>query len=193
MNKTIAPAALAVILLSAGCEKRCMESADPDAKYNVTVSDIYNAQRNGAINYPGGLDVDSTGTCAGIDGIASGASIELRATGEADNHVGTCYLVSAQLVSAPPQLTLLGPSSNGPARTQITGSGAFMYSLEDVTVGGCTGVWVLGFFDGGNSGGIFAKAVAGGPPPAILYRLFLPSSGSCSICDDNFVVQLTKE
>ena len=193
MNRFLPHVALVVLLLSTGCEQRCMEAADPNAKYKVTVSDVYNAQRNPFSNYPGGFDAQSSGTCSGMDGIGAGASLELQATGQTDSHNGVCYLVTADLVSAPLQLTLLGQSPNGTARDQISRSGAFMYLLEDATAGGCAGVWTLGFFDGGNSGGIYAKPVAGGPPPAILYRLFLPSGGSCPACDDNFAVQLATE
>jgi hypothetical protein len=67
-----------------------------------------------------------------------------------------------------------------------------MYVAEAVTIGGCGGALGLGI-RAGAPGELFAPPTTGQLPPALLYRLFVPSSGSCPPCDDNFVIQFTKE
>jgi|GEM_PF-2323331 hypothetical protein len=189
----IVPTALVGFLISTGCEKRCDEAADPHARYDVTVLDFYNAQGKFKYGVAGGSYPLSSGTCSSWDGLGPGASLQLQAAGQQSNSDGTCYEVTADLTSAPPGLTLLGPSTDGNALNQIRSTDAAMYALEDVAAGQCAGVLVLGFSDGLNPGGIYAQPVAGDFPPAILYTLFLPSSGTCPCCLDNFAIQLTKE
>ncbi len=171
-----------------------MEAADSNTRYSVRVLDVYNAQSK--FKYVSGGDgyALSSGSCSAIDGIGPGASLEVQATGQASGRNDTCYFVTAELTSAPPELTLSGPSADGNALLQVRGSSAFMYALENVSIAaGCSGSLVLEFFAGGGAGGIYAQPVQGNLPTALLYRLFLPTDGSCKPCDDNFVIQLAKE
>ncbi len=193
MKSSILAAALVGLLLSAGCEKRCEGAADPHARYNVTVLDFCRAQGQFKCAGVGGSSPRSTGTCSSWDGMGIGALLEIQASGQSSRSDGTCYDVTAEVTSAPSQLTLAGPSTDGNAINQIRGTGAFMYAAESVTAGQCEGALMFGLFDSGGPGGIYTQPLAGNLPPAVLYTLFLPSGGTCQACDDNFAIQLTKE
>jgi hypothetical protein len=40
---------------------------------------------------------------------------------------------------------------------------------------------------------MFSVPVDGDYPPAVIYRLFVPSTGSCQACDDNFAASVAKD
>lgn len=180
------------LLAEPACERQCEPSLDPTAKYQVAVLDVYNAQSQYYYDWMPPTYPDS-GTCSGIDGLVPGASLNVQATGRVSNPDGTCYEVTAQVLSGPSELGLVGWSSDEVAGDEVRGTSAFMYSVESVTAGGCAGSWALGYYNGGGPGGIFAAPVAGKLPPAIVWRLFLPSTPSCQPCEDDFAIQLTKE
>jgi hypothetical protein len=191
---------LAVLWLTLGCDpQRCWEAADPSARYAVDLVDLYNAQsRFKYFPAEGDSYVASGGSCAGIDGVAPGASLQLQATGETDDRSKSCRVVTANLTAAPAALTLSGSSSNAAAMQDVLGRAGFMYALEDVVVAGCSGTLVLKLFHSLGAGDLYAAPVDGQPPTVILYRLFLPApmstpaSAGCSPCDDNFVVKVSK-
>jgi hypothetical protein len=60
----------------------------------------------------------------------------------------------------------------------------------DVTIQGCAGQVFLEIF-GASEKGPYSAPVLGEAPPAVLYRLFVPSAACLHICDDNFAAQLT--
>jgi hypothetical protein len=190
-----AAAALAFMAL-VGCEpRRCLEAADPYGRYDVSVVDLYNSQsRFHYVTGQGWSYYMSQGSCGAFDGVMPGASLQLQGTGEVANTSQTCKFVTAKLSSAPAAVTLLGPSSDAGANLVARGSDNFLHAIEDVTVGTCSGVAVVELFAGGAPGGVYSAPIEGAFPPAILYRLFLPStvSSSCSPCDDNLVIQLSK-
>jgi hypothetical protein len=174
---------------SRGCETRlCDAEADPTAHYRLEVLDEYDEQ--GRFAFTTGLGDGSpvsTGRCLGADGIQPGAVVELQATGTDARQGDVCLYVTTNLTSAPQPLVRLGPSTDLTATLEAQGNGS-MYALENVSFGGCAGVVVLEVF-----GATDAPAVEGQLPKVLLYRLFLPASGSsCLACDDNFVVQLAK-
>ena len=75
---------------------------------------------------------------------------------------------------------------------QVARDQSIIYSAENVSVNGCEGAYAFALISGSAPGGIFSTPVPGMRPPTILYRLFLPSSSTCQLCFDSFVVQLTK-
>ncbi|HEX7501770.1 MAG TPA: hypothetical protein VF524_15945 [Polyangia bacterium] len=184
---------IATLPLLTGCEKRCAGAVDPHASYAAAILDVYDAQSKFKFAQVSGVAVAYTDRCQSLDGMGPGKSIQVQASGQVSSPNEVCYLVSAQLVSAPAQLSRSGPSSDPYALLQAKNGNSFMYAVENATLGDCAGALVLGFYGGGNPGGIFAPPAEGGFPPALLYTLFLPSNGSCQPCDDLFVIQLTKE
>lgn len=170
----------------------CNENIDQHGRYQIDAVDVYNQQSKFIFNGARAAYYMSTGACSGVDGIDTGALLELQATGSVSDGTKDCQYVTANVTSAPQQITLQGPSSDPYATADARYGDTFMYAVENVAVAGCTGVMVLNLFGGGAEGGLFSTPVEGDFPPAILYRLFLPSTGVCQPCDDNFVIQLTK-
>jgi hypothetical protein len=184
------------VLLSAGCgtDDACTPEIDPAGRYRLDVRELYTAQST--FTYDAGL-TRSTGTvpaCSpGFDGIVAGARLELQATAMVPDPMGTCSLVTADLVAAPPEITAFDKSLATQAVAAARSGESLMYAVEDVTLSACTGAIALVVLPGHAAGGTFAAPAPGQPPPVVLYRYFTPQTGSCAACDDNFVVQLTKE
>jgi len=149
-----AAAALAFLAI-AGCEpRRCLEAADPHARYDVRVVDLYNSQsRFRYVTGQGTSYYMSSGSCAAFDGVMPGASLQLQGTGEIPNGSKSCQFVTAELTSAPAAVMRLGPSTDASANLVARGSTNFLYATEDVTVGACSGVMVVSLFTGGDPGG----------------------------------------
>jgi hypothetical protein len=193
VGRIIALAALAGLLFFSACEKRCMEVVDPGARYSAKVFDVYDS--NSKFRQFQGTDAGTMydTRCSSLDGIVVGSTLQLQATGQVSNRNDVCYLVTAQITSAPAELSLTGSSSDSNARNQVSGRDSFMYAMETATLDGCAGVFVVELFNGGNPAGIYATPVEGDFPPALLYDMFLPSTSTCQPCDDLFVTQLTKQ
>jgi hypothetical protein len=102
-------------------------------------------------------------------------------------------MATADLVSGPAEMTILGPSTNEVAVNQARIGDSLMYAVTDVNVAGCMEAMALAVLPGEAAGGILSTPVPGQPPPAVLFRYFAPTSGGCSVCNDDFVVQLTKD
>jgi len=170
----------------------CQDAAGSDASYTVDVVAPY--VEGGAYTFVpnGGSYSATTQSCSSTDGVVAGASLQFKGTGTMSDQAKTCDMVTAQALSLPAAIAANGPSTNADALRQIRGSSAFMYALEDATVGACSGTIVFGFFSGGGPGGILGTPMPGKFPPTILCRLFLPLTDGCQPCDDNFVVQLKK-
>jgi hypothetical protein len=180
------------IVFAASCtERRCQEAADPQAAYTASVVDIYDASSKFFIAVGGGSN-PAGGSCQGVDGLVPGIALGFRANGEVSAPNDTCLIVTAELASAPAQIGIGMPSSDTNAGHLARGSNTFMYAVEDVTLGGCSGPMIFEFHSQGGPGGIFGVPVVGQLPPSLLYRLFLPIQATCSLCADNFVVQLSK-
>jgi len=142
---------------------------------------------NSAINANGGrYDVYVTGvsgaypppsidSCAGLDGIAPGATLSLETVGAFDDGSQFCRYAVADLLTGPAALTPAPPSSAPLADLSGLGKSPFMESFAKVTTPGCSGTVELVFVDYG-----------------LMYRIFLPSSGSCPVCDDDFSVEITR-
>ena len=69
--------------------------------------------------------------------------------------------------------------------------GGGVFATADVSFDACRGLTLEIF--GASANGAFSTPVPGDYPPVGVYRLFVPSEGTCSICDDNFACQLTRE
>jgi hypothetical protein len=190
--------AVGILAPVAGCQESLCHDAgiDSSGRYKIGVMDLYNEQS--AFTYNGSLVVSaggaSRGTCAQMDGIGPGVSLELQAVGTVEDSTQTCKLIAANLLSAPSQIVQSDPFAQADqsyARNQIQ-QYALMYAAIGVTVSGCAGGLGLAILPGGPSGA-FAPAVPGELPPALLYRIFTPSSGTCLACGDNFAIQIAKE
>jgi hypothetical protein len=177
-------------VLAAGCTPRPCDSAiNPSgARYQVDVDGIYPIA---SVYSTGEGWTVSTGTpsCNGTDGLASGTVIQLRTVGQMATNNGACENAKAVVLSGPSALTLEGVAASPPSFVSTVNPEVVMYSATNVGFGDCSGVTLLMFFAG--PGNLFASPQdGGGKEPAVMYRLFDPSSGSCSRCEDNFVVQL---
>jgi hypothetical protein len=172
---------------SSGCTDHfCNTEADSSSRYRADILDRYDEQSRYKFSGMSVADPSSTGTCAGMDGIQDGAAIELQATSESIDHVRGCRYIVADVVGVPQPTVLNGPSSN----TIRENGNEFMYAVEEVTVGSCTGTLLIEVFGGTD---IYASPVEGQSPHVILYRAFFPGGvGTCKTCDDNFVVQFSR-
>jgi hypothetical protein len=184
-------ASVVVLLLTSGCEHRCWEAMDPVGRYSVDIVDLYSpGSRFQFAEGQGDSYFDSSGSCAVIDGLSPGVSLQVQGTGEANDANHTCFIVTANLTSAPAAVVLGGPSVDAGALQQARGRPGFMYGVEDVTVGGCAGTLTIKLFHVG-AGNLYSTPADGQLPAVVLYRLFLPTSGACLPCDDNFVVRVS--
>jgi hypothetical protein len=155
-----------------------------NARYRVTIVELYNQQStftyDPALIRANGL---AMGTCPDALRPAAGDTIDIQATDTAAGPGKACLLVAGRVTSAPPAVDLIKPS------TQAHGDLSLIYAAEDVNIAGCNGSLNLDLSPTKNPGGAFATPTPGSLPPAVLYWLFLPTSG-CQPCDANYVVQL---
>lgn len=180
------------ILLVVSCsEHRCQDAADPHSSYTVALIDVYDSSSKFVVSAGGG-SIPSGGSCQGIDGLSPGVALGFQANGEVSVPNDTCLMVTADLTAAPAQIGVGMPSSDTNAAHLARGSNSFMYAVEDVTIGGCSGPMIFELYSQGGPGGIFGIPMVGQLPPALLYRLFLPTDPACSFCADNFVIQLSR-
>jgi hypothetical protein len=193
IGKAVAPLFLAQMLFLLGCKiPLCNPQADAPS-YRVSVIETYDSSTRFHYQMNSGFEVTDVASCAGSDGIASGAVLELQKKDDVPDFHGTCEYVSAELVSGPSQITVLGLSSDSQAIRMAQNSWDFIYSVDQVQVGSCAGILTLelGFGDGA-SRDIYATPIPGRDSPVILRRLFQPSDPACTPCGDPFVVQLSK-
>jgi hypothetical protein len=189
-------AALAAAL-TGGCDHPLCSDVgiDSHGRYRATVVALYEEQ--GAFTYQQSLVQSSgfsKGSCGALDGIGPGATLEFKATGTVDNKNALCKLITAEVVSRPPEIVPGDSSSQADeefARRQVSESSS-MFAGEAVTIGDCEGAFGVSIRPGA-PGELFATPTPGQLPPALLYRLFVPTSGGCTPCDDTFVIQFTKE
>lgn len=184
---------LALVFTGLSCGTRpCLDAVGADATYDVQVVAPY--VEGGAFTFT--LNGDSyaatVGSCSSSDGIGAGADLRFKGIGTMSNTAKTCEMVTAQAVSLPAPVSMISVSTNASALSQARGSNAFMYAVQDATIGSCVGTLVFGFYSGGGPGGVFGAPVEGKYPPAVFYRLFLPATDGCQPCNDNFVVRLSK-
>ncbi len=172
----------------------CDSQANPGARYHLQLLDVYDASSTFryVVGSSGWSQYGFQGSCLAADGFAPGTEVDLQGTGEVSDVHGICDYVTAQIVSAPSQLVVTGPVTDRSANLQAQNNQDFIYSVEEVSVGNCTGTMTLELYGGGGPGGIYATPIVGDYPPVVLYRNFSPSSPSCQPCEDNFVIQLSK-
>jgi len=179
MNRSASPLARAGLALlscagalSAGCEVHPCNPAivANGARYDVGVVDIFTAPplSGEAVSY-----YASTGSCAGLDGIVPGSSLSFQTVGAVDNFNDTCRSVWAELLTGPDQLTPLPATADPLAAKSGIGGSWFMEAFAEFTTTDCSATVTFAFLDNGH-----------------LYRLLVPSGGSCPICDDNFTIRL---
>jgi hypothetical protein len=177
-----------------GCSTRLCDSDMPTSgQLTVSAIDVYGpggrfASRPG----DGASNPKAQMSCAGIDGIAAGTSLGLTIKGQASDRNHTCNLVVADLTAPPTGLSVTGPSTNPTAMAMATGTEG-LYVLAEVKTATCGGTLLLELFEGGGAGGLLSQPKDGDYPPAIIYRLFLPSSGTCQPCQDNFSASVSKQ
>lgn len=176
-----------------GCgEKLCDPELSTSGSYTIHLIDAYTA--GGPFQYSialGDSDPESSGSCQGIDGLQPNASFTLRGNGEASERHDLCEYVTAAFGTTPNALTIVRPTTNMQAIHQAMGTDD-LYAIADVKVGTCSGTIVVELFSTAATGGIFSTPVDGALPPAVVYRLFLPSTGPCQACDDNFAASVTR-
>jgi hypothetical protein len=181
---------------AAGCESRlCAPEgiASSGKVVSATIVEIYD--QNSSFTYQPQLVYcyGPPAPCPGTDGLVQGASVEFRTAGLTDNGTKNCQLIAAKAIAVPAPITIDSDDFGSLASAQVEKDPSVIYSAENVSVNGCDGAYAFAIMAGDGKGGIFATPVQGAPPPAILFRLFLPSSnGSCQTCFDNFVVQLSE-
>jgi hypothetical protein len=194
---TVGVLAFAGLLTIASCDKKlCEPQIDVNgAVYDVSIARVYNMGEvyntvEGNVWNPS--TTMYTPLCNGIDGLDVGAVLQFNTIGETPGENQGCSQAVAELVSGPSGLTIDGRLSQLPTwGPDLRTSTDVMYALPNVTFGGCSGTLMFEFFD--RPGDFFGAPVNdGGYQPAVMYRLFYPSSGTCSLCNDNFVVQVSR-
>ena len=180
--------AYGIILSTAACTPRlCDERLSPTGRYSAQILDL--ERENGQFRYNPlwtAVDVDSTGSCAGLDGMVVSSSVELRAIGTNDDPNHTCRRIVVSVLSLPSPTVLLSDNPQPPARFAPAGP---LFGGADVTIGDCPGQVFLEIFAAAPDP--YAAPLPGDDPPAVLYRVFVPSAACLRVCDDNFAVQLT--
>ncbi|HEY4394986.1 MAG TPA: hypothetical protein VGP64_13035 [Polyangia bacterium] len=194
---TVGILVFAGLVTIAGCgQKLCEPQIDVNgAVYDVSIARVYGAGEvyntvEGNVWNPS--TTMYTPLCDGIDGLNVGAVLQFQTIGETTGEAPGCSQAVAELVAGPSGLTIDGRLSQLPTwGPDLRVSTDVMYALPNVTFGDCSGTLMLEFFD--RPGDFFGvPANDGGYQPAVMYRLFYPSSGSCSLCNDNFVVQVSR-
>jgi hypothetical protein len=145
--------AAGILALTLGCQNRiCYDAGiDPRGRYKVSVVDLYDTQST--FTYDGSL-VMSNGfamaSCARVDGIGPGATLELQAVGTVQNSNQNCELIAANLVSAPSQIAAVDVAGQflTLARNQVAQT-SVMYAAESATIAGCNGGFALSIRPGG--------------------------------------------
>ena len=121
-----------------------------------------------------------------------GVVLGVQAKGTVSNPA--CKVVSADITSVPPPVSLLGPPASPFGRDAIKGGGSgFMSAGASVSTPTGDGDLVFDFRFGGAAGSIFATPVPGSFPPVILHRTFFPARDPSQLCYDEFVIHLVKE
>jgi hypothetical protein len=179
----------------AGCgilePRLCDEQFDVGERYGVNLIELQSATSMFKSN-PGittAAYYESSGSCSGQDGLVAGSRLIVQGNGKFLHSSRSCNIVRATIEAVPPPSTIERARTDTPAGL---GPGGGIFATADVSFGGCRGEMVLEIF-GASADGAFSMPVPGEYPPVGVYRLFLPSEGTCSICDDNFAGQLTRE
>ena len=147
----------------------CNPAIDPNGgRYDVYVTGLP-ARANG----DGSAYAASTGSCAGFDGLVPGATLSFETVGANENQGALCRSALAELLTGPAALTPRSASSDPLSGRPAIAAAPFMTAFANVSTPACSGASVFLFLEYGS-----------------LYRLFLPSSGGCSTCDDTFAIQL---
>jgi hypothetical protein len=176
-----------------GCsESLCNPALSPSGTYSLQLLAPYSS--GGPFTFSAGSgdhDPSSQGSCQGFDGLAAGTTLVLRGSGESDAVNDMCNDVTTSLENPPAALTVVGPTSDQQTLYRAKGSDG-LYFIAEVKVGACEGTLLIKLYAGGAPGGLFSAPVNGEAPPAIVYRLFVPTSaqGSCQVCDDNFAASV---
>jgi hypothetical protein len=188
----------AIVVLSAGlagCQSRLCAPEGLNTSGEVLSATIVEPYTpNGDFIYDPQVVLGSgpTAPCPGNDGLVQGAAVEFRTAGTVDNGTKTCQLITAKTIALPAPITAVSDDTDPLTNAQVSHDQAIIYSAENVSVNGCAGAYAFALISGDATGGIFSTPVAGTRPPAVLYRLFLPSTSACQLCFDTFVVQLTQ-
>jgi hypothetical protein len=172
-----------------GCSaKLCDGAINPNnTEYLVDIDSLYSESQFYS-SLEGDFLTSGTPSCNGADGLAPGAALTFKTTGRMAIQQNICDNVTAALISGPAGLTLQGNTVVNPTNIDTAKGKVAMYSLTDVSFGNCTGTMIVEFVSG--PGNVFAPPIDGGLfQPVIMYRLFSPSTGTCAVCNDNFVVQ----
>jgi hypothetical protein len=188
-------------VLIVGCQDRlCYDAGmDPNGRYAATIIEIYNAQSS--FTYDPKLNKGSGGavSCAGIDGLAAQAMVEFQGTGTVDDLSRTCQLIAADLTSRPSEIM---PGDGSAQREAMFAANqvddGLIHASQQVTIAGCPGGYGLEVYYGGTAlpfSHVFDTPVPGDLPPALLHRIFVPvATSTCATnCEDNFVIQFSKE
>lgn len=193
------PARLVAMTLLAGavlgCEHRlCVSEGIRSSGDVLTATVVASYVPDGGFTYDP-LNARGPGPakpCSDSDGLAAGGSVQFKTTGTTQTGTMVCEIIAAAVIAAPPAITLNGPAGAGRASDDVQSSDAVIYAAENVTVGGCDGADGFELVNGSGPGGLFGTPMPGAPPPAVLLRVFEPSESTCSLCYDNFVVQVSR-
>lgn len=200
LRSRVASSLVGLLLVSVGCQDRLCRDVglDPNGRYELTMLEVYDAQSSfkfeSVVSGRGWSSGLSMGRCGGMDGLSPTTTVALQATGTVDNDTQNCKLITANLVSTTGAFTPLRHSTDPGVLAHVRRAGdPPLYGAEDVTAGGCSGSLAFALMGGGASGGILSAPTPGQLPPAIFYAIFLPTSGDCLPCDDNFAVQVARK
>lgn len=186
---------MGIALLLAGCHlDPCYPGIDPHARYRIDVQELYTAQSDFAYDVSSTRSEGFAVACPTTqDSVGPGAVFELQATGTMNDTTGSCSIGTANILSVPSQIDLRGPASDWHAKSVAGAGNPLLYATSDVSLPGCTGSMALDLLAGDLRNGVLATPQVGQVPPVVFYRYFIPTSGSCVECNDNFVIQLTQE
>lgn len=182
------------LLLGAGsCSyPLCIPGVEKDVTYTVRVLSPYNDQTPG-FNPEWINTVDPP--CMDLDGMTPGVSF--RVSPYATVQRPSCDGLIATVMQVPGVTILGGPTGTDAKRL----SGIFMEAGHDVaTDSGCMGRWGTLFLAANDSistdkSAPFSDPIPGEPPPLLLERWFIPSTGQppqCQRCSNTFVIKLER-
>jgi len=131
----------------------------------------------------------ASGSCSGRDGVLPGSTLVLQGEGKFLHSSRACSIVRARIEELPSPSTIEGARTDAPSGLAVQ---AAIFATADVVFGECRGQMAIEIF-GASANGPFSTPVPGDYPPVGFYRLFVPSEGPCSICEDNFAGRLTRD
>lgn len=191
--------ATTLAVVASGCQTPplCNPNIVPGGRYQADLIERYD--ENSQYKYTNEIGLapgDTSGSCAGPDGIGPGTSLVFQGTAVLVR-MHTCAGVAADLSPPPAEITVTGPASNQDMTVEGSAALGMLAFTQNVTFGQCAGTLGLAVFPGAgtHSDDVFVAPSPGSYPHAVLFKMFAPldhADTTCPTCYDDFVIHLSK-